>query len=466
VSSFLTTFGPLVRRVVRERLGLAIPAAARGSWQALEEHAERVLNHWGDWYQRASARVARLSQDPAAPEWWDRRAKQLVLDIYHAGLRAWLCQVMEAAPGQVRGAARRQVQGAATRISTPADLRCWCSLLLRANEVVEDAYPVPIWGGPRRRMLDADLLETVEPTLWAEDSKEVYKALGELSCTRAEDWGPDWDDYCEHLNIEGVTPVPDKPDWPFWDSLARQARQHLRRLSRAGTGVAAEASKGMAKFSDWRVVLHQVMTSCRQQGGEPTDRAADPGTARPAARARKNAPAKRSWTQPELDDAIRKYKAERASRYHDLVEGVRKGLPGARKDARRLYGRNAIVDALGVRAPAMVSKSPAWKLIAEDLDLLRKPKAKRPLGQRKRVGYDIAEEEKAEAMGDPTAEAVDRREVIQFIQDNKRQMKEGCAKELLANLEGGKISPDTARDLAELAIQQKTQDTPKSRSAP
>jgi hypothetical protein len=45
-------------------------------------------------------------------------------------------------------------------------------------------------------------------------------------------------------------------------------------------------------------------------------------------------------------------------------------------------------------------------------------------------------------------------------------MKRGCAEQLIANLEEGKISAETAHDLAELAIQQKAEDRSKSRPAP
>jgi hypothetical protein len=122
--------------------------------------------------------------------------------------------------------------------------------------------------------------------------------------------------------------------------------------------------------------------------------------------------------------------------------------------------------ALGVKAPAMVSNSPAWRSIAEDLDLLRRPKVKRPLDQRQRVGYDIAAEEKAEAMGDPTEQEASRRETICFIQDNKHQMKKGFAEQLLSGLEEGKFTAEKAREFAELAIEQKKDDRPKGRSAP
>ncbi|MCL2646270.1 MAG: hypothetical protein FWD61_04585 [Phycisphaerales bacterium] len=64
-----------------------------------------------------------------------------------------------------------------------------------------------------------------------------------------------------------------------------------------------------------------------------------------------------SWTQTDLDNAIRQYKADRSAAYADLCEAVRKGSAAAKKKAKEVYGRNAIARALGVKSKAMVSKS-------------------------------------------------------------------------------------------------------------
>jgi hypothetical protein len=426
----LITFGPLVRRVVRERLGLSIPAVAFGSWEALEEEAGRVLGRWGDWHHRASARVARLGLDTAAPELWFHRASLLVEDIYHAGLRAWLRQVLEAA----------------TPISTPTDLRRWCSLLVRAREVAEDAYPVPIWSGPRwSDYEDGELLGTVEPMLWAEDGTKVYKALGELSCIRAEGEGWDWIRYLqESHDVGGGTPLPDTPDPQFWESLARQAWQHLRRLSPGDTGFAAEAPKEMTECSDWRGVLHQVMTWCRQQGGEPADRAAGPETSRQAKQAGKNAPPERSWTQGDLDDEIVRYKA-RITEYRELVRGVEAGRPEAKKAAQKLFGRNVLAKKLGVKAKAMVSRSPAWRKIAKELQLPRKGNL--GTGRPRKVGFEIAAEDKAEAQTGAVVDEVARRETINLV---RRRLDPQAAEATIEKLERGEMTDEQAREMAEM----------------
>jgi hypothetical protein len=105
-------------------------------------------------------------------------------------------------------------------------------------------------------------------------------------------------------------------------------------------------------------------------------------------------PPKRSRTQVDLDEAIREYKAERASTYYDLVDGVRRGTSGATKSARDLFGRNAIVRALGVTSAAMVSKSAVWQAIADELEL-RGPSRSTSRRPAQRIGLDIAIEDQA-----------------------------------------------------------------------
>ena len=131
----------------------------------------------------------------------------------------------------------------------------------------------------------------------------------------------------------------------------------------------------------------------------------------------KRVPAKRSWTQPDLDDAIRKYKAERASTYGDLVAGVKLGKRGALKDARSLFGRNAIARTLGVKAPAMVSNSAVWQAIADELRLRGAPK-RQASPPRQRIGMDIAIEEKAAATCEPVADQMVRHETIRLVKNS------------------------------------------------
>ncbi|MFH1417158.1 MAG: hypothetical protein ABII12_02580 [Planctomycetota bacterium] len=105
----------------------------------------------------------------------------------------------------------------------------------------------------------------------------------------------------------------------------------------------------------------------------------------------KPASGSRHWTQADVDDAIRKYRAKRAGRYGEIAEGVRQGLPGAKKAARELFGRNNLARALEC-PPAMISKSSAWEPIKAQLRLFS-PKEMRGSSRPKKIGLDIAMEE-------------------------------------------------------------------------
>lgn len=88
--------------------------------------------------------------------------------------------------------------------------------------------------------------------------------------------------------------------------------------------------------------------------------------------------ANRSWTAGELNEAIREYRAKRASTIQQFTSVLEN--PNAtssqknriRKNARKLFGRNAIARALGVKSPRMVGESSAWKALAGMLQLSRK----------------------------------------------------------------------------------------------
>ena len=156
---------------------------------------------------------------------------------------------------------------------------------------------------------------------------------------------------------------------------------------------------------------------------------------------------KRPWTQPELDDEIRKYKANRASNFGELVANVEKGLRGAKKAARDMFGRNAIVDVLGVKSPAMVSNSTVWRNeIAVPLRLEKKqPK------RGKKIGAAIALEEASIQAGDTTVQDVFRRETIARI---RKHLPEEAAQGLIEKLESGTTDYETADKTIDLYLKQ------------
>jgi len=154
----------------------------------------------------------------------------------------------------------------------------------------------------------------------------------------------------------------------------------------------------------------------------------------------------RSWTQTDLDSAIREYKARRASKYGDLAAAVNAGKPGAQRIARKLFGRNVIARELGCKSKAMVSKSPAWKAIASELGLAGVTTA-----AGRRVGEDIAIEQAAETQGDTVVDQVVRRETIRFI---NAELPNKEAEALINQLAIGDMSDEDARRVVELYRQQ------------
>jgi len=167
-------------------------------------------------------------------------------------------------------------------------------------------------------------------------------------------------------------------------------------------------------------------------------------------------PSKRSWTQSDLDAAIREYKAKRAPRYRELVEAVRHGAKGSKKDAGRIFGRNVIARELGVRSPSMVSKSDAWIEIADELQIplarnrVRGTSRTRSAGK---IGHDIAVERRgiAAAEGADPAAAIlraEREETLRII----HQLPAKKAEPILQKYEAGEMTDDQARQLVETLL--------------
>jgi hypothetical protein len=160
-------------------------------------------------------------------------------------------------------------------------------------------------------------------------------------------------------------------------------------------------------------------------------------------------PQLRTWSQGDLDDAIRKYKALRADQYSNLVDGVRRSRPGALKVAREIYGRNAIARALGVKASAMVSKSPVWREIAEELRLVsEKGRALRRSGK---IGLDLAVEAKAETEGGDVLDLAVSRETLSLI---KKHLPAAAAETLAHRLYTGDTTDDEAREMVKMYLEQ------------
>jgi hypothetical protein len=163
--------------------------------------------------------------------------------------------------------------------------------------------------------------------------------------------------------------------------------------------------------------------------------------------------AMRSWTQPDLNAAIIEYKAKRASTYQDLVAGVKAGRPGAKKSAQQMFGRNAISRELGVRAKAMVSKSPEWLAIAEELQLSHgKDRNKRKLAK---VGLDIAIEARGADASQTVLDIAIQNETIRLV---RASLPNAEAAALIEKLQCGEITDEHARMVVDVVKEQKRDD--------
>lgn len=169
---------------------------------------------------------------------------------------------------------------------------------------------------------------------------------------------------------------------------------------------------------------------------------------------------KRSWTQPDLNTAIREYKTKRASNYSELVENVRAGRKGALRAAQTMFGRNAIVRALGVRSPSMVTRSPEWHAIADELGIRRGKHRNRVKGQK--VGLDIALETQSTTRSESALDVAVRNETTRLIHES---LPKRAAESLLEQLQQGTITDDRAREIVGLALDQRRDDKSKKVSA-
>jgi hypothetical protein len=201
-----------------------------------------------------------------------------------------------------------------------------------------------------------------------------------------------------------------------------------------GKWVASEAAK-------------RNLASFQQNAAPPAVVAVSPKGKR---KARRDQLPKRSWTQSDLDTAIREFKAKRASNYRDLVEGVRAGRKGAKKAAQETFGRNALAREFQVKSATMVTNSAEWKAIAEELQLPRGKTRNRRVPQK--IGLDIAIEQQSSQTARFGVDLASMKETIRKI---RKSMDKDAAERLIEQLDRGDISEDQALQIAELARDQK-----------
>jgi hypothetical protein len=427
------------------QLGLAPPGDSPLSGQALYEWAVKGLADWATLRDQRLAQVDTLPQDYYDRDGFPARVclamlgTVLTCNTDRAGLRVWLDEVLSA-PVTTAG---------------PADLRCWCQLQLRAMEVSSKVYPVELCWLGSWLFRDVYLLEDTPRLLRGEDlaSKggRETRRLEDLSWFSPDD--PPYDSMVQDIDGDLLgLPVPKRPTAEEWAGQVRRGWRYLRDLGgRLSVGWPAEP-KDLSEEHLCRNALDRVIRWCRYH-----ERLAARATASGGAKKQKR------WTRQEVDTAIKQLRAEKASTYYDLVENVRLGLRGAKKKAKELFGRNALARRFGLRSPALVTYSPVWQEIAEELDLPHKGEEMKRLGGRGRTGYEMAAEEKAEEVGDTTFRRVTRNETVSLI---RRSLPADHAEATISMLEAGQITDDSARQIVQLDIQRRKDDTHKVYQSP
>ena len=226
-----------------------------------------------------------------------------------------------------------------------------------------------------------------------------------LDLARSEDWLQVRDRYAwlsSRLIVNGHEAVAQRVDREY-----QMLRDALRQAA-----TSPETRKVKDDYALWEAAteFHLTVKHLEHLGGRIEElssvQAAEPSTSP------RTVP-KRSWTQPELDEAIRQYKAKRAARFKEMLSildnprtpSSRKRT--ARRAAQRMFGRNAVAKALGVKSAKMVSRSPVWAEIADTLGLPRRSRDRSaPSGPgQQRIGLEIAAERASQRAPETSAHA-------------------------------------------------------------
>jgi hypothetical protein len=460
-------------------MGFMFPGEAFSSLSAFTDHATRVLLEWPTKQRLAFERVAQTAQAHGYSDAWARKAGALVEEVFRCGLRRWAVQVAVFA----------------IPVHTLDELQGWCSLQFY---VIESC---PLFS-PKHTFLRGDGhftgMDEVEvcfvdelPTNLPEGAKTgtlqplqedelLREALPFLATAypdlrSAPETAPG---KLEQVVYAGPLEGASRQGCPagLLQGIVELAFDYVRHLAEAlrmpsppYAGVVQDAGacrRELDRVVNWCREVEQTTKRPEDSGGRRTT-GADKGSLQ-------------SWTQPDLDAAIRKYKAERAERYGAIRVGVRRGLPGAKKAAQAIFGRNAIAKALKVRARAMVSKSEEWKQIADELEL---PGTGRRAGAGRMMqmeGFDIAAEKAAVQQGNPTLDnvlrrettveaaeerggsAIDdvyRRETIKLLR--KSRLPEPVREQLHRGLVTGEKTDDQVREILKLSSDQRNDDFPR-----
>lgn len=182
-------------------------------------------------------------------------------------------------------------------------------------------------------------------------------------------------------------------------------------------------------------------------------------------------PPKRSWVQPDLDEAIREYQAKRSDSYQQFISLLgNPNTPAGRKRAvrqaaKRMFGRNVVAKALGVKSAKMVSQSEPWVAMASALGLPRRSDNATGAGKRpKRIGEEIAIEQASmaaaateeHAAADAAILVAEREETLRQIRtlaESELPKAKSDAKAILDRYQAGEMTDDQARQTVSLLME-------------
>jgi hypothetical protein len=219
-----------------------------------------------------------------------------------------------------------------------------------------------------------------------------------------------------------------------WEMVAKRACQKEPCLDEAATAFPVTALETLNDSAACVASAIWPLTAAAPTAGCPE---LPPSSPPPA---QSEEPALLSYTQDELDRAIRAFRARRSAKYAELREAIGKGRKNSVTGARRIFGRNALARELRCKGSAMISKSPVWKEIRAELHL-GKPEVARV---EKRVGMEVVLASRPSG-GPDAAKAVSEAELGRRI----GKLPPEVVRSIKSELASGKIDNDAALRIVE-----------------
>lgn len=178
---------------------------------------------------------------------------------------------------------------------------------------------------------------------------------------------------------------------------------------------------------------------------------------------------RQSWTQNDLDEAIREYKARRSGSYQQFLllldnpKTPASAKRAARKQAGAIFGRNVLARSLGVKSARMVSQSQPWIAMAKELGLPRRTQTQAGVSRPTRIGQEIAVEQASlnaadtddHAAADASLLRKEREETlrqIRLLAESELPDAKSHAKALHDRYEAGEMTDDQVRQTVAMLV--------------